>query len=365
MFFNALDALLLILGVTSLFSFVNGYRIADANLLQLVGRFDTTTPEHPISEWPGSQINFAVKIQDSSPLVTVSFLTSDSTFDMFIEVKIDGNTFKTFEISNVVGTTISFSIDDTVSSIHYVSLTKRTESKYSSAVGHMQLGEIDVEGGILVPIESKPKSKVLFVGDSVTVGYGVDGTAPCTFSPSTEDVLHSFAGISATDLNVDFHAIGWSGKGAVRNYGDSNQVSIDPMPLYYNRTLASDPSLSLYWDPLNWQADVVFVMLGTNDYSTDPVPSDTQFINGLTSLLQVITRDYPSAKVIAACSPHQRLNQCKNIEISASNVGASYLNIDANVYNAGYGCDNHPNQATSVNIAAIVTPAIRSLLPSV
>ena len=73
------------------------------------------------------------------------------------------------------------------------------------------------------------------------------------------------------------------------------------MPIYYNRTIATDAQS--FWDPRKYTPDLVYVMLGSNDYSTNPTPSDEQFINGLISFLDQIHLDYPDAIIVAACSP--------------------------------------------------------------
>ncbi len=38
-------------------------------------------------------------------------------------------------------------------------------------------------------------------------------------------------------IRLNLSPAGWSGKGVVRNYGDVNQMSVDPLPSLYNRTL--------------------------------------------------------------------------------------------------------------------------------
>ena len=77
---------------------------------------------------------------------------------------------------------------------------------------------------------------------------------------------------------MPFTFIQWSGKGVVRNYGDVNRSSTDPMPTYYNRTLGTQPLP--YWDPKQFQHDLVIVALGANDYSTEPHPLDEDFLAG-------------------------------------------------------------------------------------
>ena len=96
---------------------------------------------------------------------------------------------------------------------------------------------------------------MIVYGDSITVGYGVDGEYPCTFSPDTENVLHSYASITSNRVKSELHVIAWSGRGVVRNYADKLRT-IDPtVPELYNRTLANmEASGELnYWNPTEYQ----------------------------------------------------------------------------------------------------------------
>ena len=169
-------------------------------------------------------------------------------------------------------------------------------------------------------------------------------------------------------MQAELHVVAWSGMGVVRNYGDVNQMSKDPMPHYYNRTIATIPASSdttdpYYWKPSNFEADIVLVMLGTNDYSTQPAPSDDQFVNGLVDLLTTIIRDYPRAKghIAAMCAPMAAGNQCANIKAATQQVGVNYVFIDPDTI-VGYGCDGHPDQATQQLMAGVVTPAVKEML---
>jgi lysophospholipase L1-like esterase len=280
----------------------------------------------------------------------------------FLEAFVDGQNISFFQVSPSTGyvMTVNFLTDD---GVHELSFMRRTEANYSTANGILAFKSLLLTGGQLLPVSdgvSDQQTRLLFIGDSLSAAYGVDGVYPCSFTPNTENVLDGYVTLVSSRLNASYHVIAWSGKGVVRNYGDPNQVSADPLPAYYNRTIATDPST--YWDPSNYSPSVVYVMLGNNDYSTQPSPSDEQFITGLTQFLLQIHMDYPSAHVAAACAPHHNGNQCANIQAAAESTGSSYLFIPDDVFVGGYGCDDHPSAQTQVNIADFVTPFITGLL---
>ena len=316
-----------------------------------------------VTDWPGSSFKMLLSVSspDSSDvqvLIRISFNESyDSTF--MYQLDINNAYYNAYKLSPSSGYDIHINISMTVGQ-HLLRYTRRTEASYSTAKGVSQLNHIYIENAATLPIYNNNSYKILFIGDSVSVGYGVDGVYPCTFTPETENVMNSYAGIVSDRLNAEYHMIGWSGKGVVRNYGDVNRTSVDPLPYYYNRTIAEYSSV--VWDPARFIPDVVYIMLGTNDYSTSPVPYDSQFINGLVALINQVKQEYPLAIHVAACSPLYRSHQAANIQQAAVETGINYLFVNFSVYDGGKGCDNHPSQQTQINIADVVTPYLEGLL---
>ena len=162
--------------------------------------------------------------------------------------------------------------------IYEISLIKLTEA----SLGAMSFGDFAITNGKMISFDDvkschSREYRLLFIGDSITAGYGVEGVYPCTFSASTENILYSYATLVAAAVDAELHTIAWSGKGVVRNYGDLNPTSPDPMPIYYNRTLGISNEQSMVWNPAQYIPDIVIVTLGSNDYSTTPHPSDEDF----------------------------------------------------------------------------------------
>jgi lysophospholipase L1-like esterase len=254
--------------------------------------------------------------------------------------------------------------------IYEFSFRKLTEASWQ---GFMELGELNFSGGKILASEKEKKNvcgrkyKMLSIGDSITCAYGVDGDSQyCPFTTSTEDVRHGYAFLVAKEIQADIQTVAWSGKGVVRNYGDANQMSPDPFPIYYNRTIAVTEAPTKndnYWYPAKYSPDFITVMLGTNDYSTEPAPSDEQYTTGLTNFINQIQLDYPKAKVAAMCSPMSKnTRQCPNIESVTKATNIFYIDIPESVFTGGYGCDWHPNQQTQRNMADYIIPFAKDIL---
>jgi hypothetical protein len=343
--------------VSNLFLFGNSNLIPE--YFNFIGRFDISNGQAK-AEWPGSAIIFSFQSNNSTSEITLT-LDCSNTFNFYVDVSVNCMSWKKVLLSSVCEITLE--IPTFPSQVNEVKITKITESYCGDSHGVMSITDIKIGGGgFLVKADNScqtKKNRLLIVGDSITAAYGVEGAFPCSFTAETENVLYSYATIVGNDIDADVHTIAWSGKGVVRNYGDVNPTSTDPMPVYYNRTLAT--SESSIWRPSDYVPDVVLVMLGTNDYSTTPNPTDESFITGLVNLLSIIRDDYPLAKIAAMCAPSNVGKQCMNIKKAALQTGNTYIYIDQSAF-VSYGCDYHPSIETQQNIAKVVTSAVKNML---
>ena len=178
----------------------------------------------------------------------------------------------------------------------------------------------------------------------------------------------SWATLVSRNIQADLHIVAWSGKGVVRNYGDASQMSEYPMPTYYNRTLGSRSlSATNYWNPAgsvvgSYVPTMILVHLGTNDFSTQPAPSDSQFTTGLIDFVHVLQADYPNAKIGLICSPKMASSNCVYISNAAVATNTTYAYIPSDAMVKPDGCDGHPSIAAQESIAAYVMPAVESML---
>ena len=183
--------------------------------------------------------------------------------------------------------------------VHTIVIRKRTEAFVGRAVFQ---GFVLDRGGMLASPAPRPERRIEAIGNSITCGYGVEGTsASCTFSPETEDASKSYAALAVSALGADYSLVAYSGKGVVRNYGDKNTTSEDPMPVLIERTCCAD--VLPKWDFGRWIPQAVLVNLGTNDYSTEPHPDKAEFQAVYTGLVNRILEWYPGVKVFCLCGP--------------------------------------------------------------
>ncbi len=184
---------------------------ADDPNIQYIGRFYAPDPKKRVFDWPGVQIyakfqgtscfirltdkknEYAVIVDHRAPRI----LTVDSTTDIYC---------------------VASGLTDSLT--HSILIQKRTEPLVGKGIFY---GFILDRGRTLLPPEKRSERRIEFIGNSITCGYGVEGESPdCHFSPQTENACTSYASMTARELNADYHLISYSGRGMVRNFGDSS-----------------------------------------------------------------------------------------------------------------------------------------------
>ncbi len=274
---------------------------ADDPDINYYGRIDFSNPKEPRFDWPG----IAIEANFDGTSISMILQDNDNNYNIFIDGKLHKiiaaeKGLKTYELAS--------GLKDTK---HKILITKRTEGMYGIA---KFLGFILDNNKKLLPAPEKPKYKFEFIGDSLTCGYGNEGTSKqCSDADlrATENNYLSYAQEVARKLNAEAHLIAISGKGIVRNYGDKEKISKDPLPSFYDFTLQNDPSKK--WDFKKWVPDMVFINLGTNDFSTEPNPDKDIFIAEYKKLINKIRNNYgKNIKILCLCPPFEQ-NKLRNI----------------------------------------------------
>lgn len=158
-------------------------------------------------------------------------------------------------------------------------------------------------GPVLVPSADQAgppppprQRRILFIGDSDTVGYGnMSAGRECTPSQVARqtNTRHAFGPIVARHFNADYTMIAQSGIGVVRNYGGD---APDATMLSHDLSAPSDAA-----------PQVIVIALGSNDFAT-PLGADEHwtgpdalrvaFETGYRDLVQAQRAQHPAAFII-------------------------------------------------------------------
>ncbi len=222
---------------------------------------------------------------------------------------------------------------------HHLTILRESEA----LVGQTRLVGLDLahEGRVL-PRDRAPKHRLEFIGDSNTVGYGIEGHEPCRFSSATELISAAFPYLVSTALEADFTVVAWSGHGVVRNYANRNE-----------------PLLPAQWTPGPTAPDVVLISLGSNDFWKGD-PGEALFVEGYKAFVAKIRAAYPKADVYGiigwSSSDERRALMRRYLE----QVDVKLIELPMPRVEDGHGCVQHPSVKTHRRVADEILARLRA-----
>jgi lysophospholipase L1-like esterase len=210
----------------------------------------------------------------------------------YYNVFVDGTLHQVVKVCGT-DTLINF-VSNVNRKMHSLRIQKRTEGEFGKTTIHQFLL---ASSGYL---QEEPKVRtrhIEFIGNSLTCGYGAEGkNRDEPFKLETENCNLSFSTITARYFDADYSLLAHSGKGAVRNYGDSVRVSAVTMK---NKMLQTfDEGSTQQWNFTDYRPDLVVINLGTNDFSIEPQPYKSEFIESYTQMLKQLRQHYGNIPIL-------------------------------------------------------------------
>jgi lysophospholipase L1-like esterase len=227
---------------------------------------------------------------------------------------------------------------------HRLELVKRSGANFGMA--KLWGFRLDSEARLRRPAPPS-KRRLEFIGDSLTNGYGVDGPGKeCKELRCWEDGAKAWAALAARELGADFQVIAISGYGVVRNYGEAGRSSRMPLPAHYHRTVSLMDGHE--WDRARFKPDAIVINLGTNDHSTQPMPTEDEFVAGYLDLIEDARAGRKGTPVVIGL-PLGNATQEKRTRVVAERAAAkgwkvSLIELDK-PEDSELGCDWHPKAA--------------------
>ncbi len=325
--------------------------LSDDPNINYYGRIDFSNSKKPKFDWSG------IEIQAIFEGTSISMILEDEKNDY--NVFIDGKLHKIIATEKGLKTyELATKLKDTK---HELLITKRTESSYGIAKFSGFILDKDKK---LLPAPKRPKYKIEFIGDSLTCGYGNEGTSKqCDEGDlrKSENNYLSYAQITARKIKAEAHIIAISGKGIIRNYGDKEKISKDPMPSFYDYTLQNDASKK--WDFKKWIPDLVIINLGTNDFSTEPNPDKDIFISEYKKLINKIKNNYDNnIKILCICSPFEQNKLRDIIKGISEEEKTEFLEMPSLTEDEKNGCHWHPTVAGHKKMADALIKKIKKII---
>ncbi|KIA75700.1 hypothetical protein HK57_00516 [Aspergillus ustus] len=349
--------------------------------VQYLGRVNPATNE---LTWPGTGVAFT--FNGTSATINLDSVTGSNSVELTID---NGEPIVLSNVDAGVTTSISTPIGLTYA-IHTVELRKRSEALFGTIV----IGAITTDGTLL---NHAPRSRQIeVIGDSITVGYGLDGTNPCTNTAALENNPKTYAALAANAFDADYSAIAWSGRGLVRNIATADpggeDTSAPIMPILYTRYGANDADNSYPFDSRDsgWTPQAVVITLGTNDfsylaydasgqaYAARAAMNATAFTAGAVAFVRSIQTHYNNNNNLethffllfspmlsdtwptAEDAQHTTLSGA--LRDAVAQIGANAHFVDWETQGAEVGCDYHPNAATHAAQGEVLAGVISGVL---
>ena len=338
--------------------------------IRYMGRVDCTDPEAPAFGFPGVTIRARF---EGTGIDTI--LVDNGTGDQpnFYNIIIDDGEPTVLETSPGENTyVLAEELDDAE---HTVEIYKRVE--YNAGKGRAEfLGFRILAGTDLLPVDARPH-RIEVIGDSISCGYGneisTDDPDSYHYTTMNSNAYDAWVAVAARDLDAEYMAVAYSGRGIHRNY--SNQAG-ETLPEMYLNTIPDEASAP--WETYRFTPEVVVINLGTNDFSPgidDIDAAVTLYELTFLEFVEALRRFYPDAVFILAVGPMVTdawptgYRALTNIRTSLENiVAARKADGDEEVHllelppqSSPYGEDWHPTVATHAEMAEMLMTMIDDL----
>jgi len=253
--------------------------------------------------------------------------------------------------------------------IHHLRLVKRTEGEMGMAgFSGIYIGYTE---SVRRP-EPLPVRKILFIGNSITCGYGVEGKNKAEhFKPSTENCEKSYATIIARAFGSQYQLASHSGLGMVRNYGDPKKLSVKRKPMPARLDYFFDEDSTRKYDLKNYIPDAVVINLGTNDFSTKPVPDKTDFIDAGEKLIFRLLDIFPGIKIFCITGPMTNepcfsytKEMVESVRKAKKAKDVVFVGVPVDLLNPekDLGSDSHPSYRGQLKSANLIIPVMGTVL---
>jgi lysophospholipase L1-like esterase len=248
---------------------------------------------------------------------------------------------------------------------HTLEVLKRTETWQ----GVITFRGLSMGTSTLLSTPRLPERKLMFLGDSVTCGVGVNNDATCS-NPVTDpsiDAYDSYGMLLGRKLDAQSQLVCYGGRGLERDY-KGNGVAQGTLngPQFLDLTIATDdPKGRVAWDSKNYTPDGIVVSLGTNDFNLEPTKplDEAVWVGEYVALLKRLRAEYPEAVILGTegaivTNPLLR----KYIQEAVATVHDPKIFWAESKHYPGNGCNGHPTREQHVHMAEDLQDVLREKL---
>jgi lysophospholipase L1-like esterase len=216
---------------------------------------------------------------------------------------------------------------------HDIALVRRTES-WQGVVTVREV-HLPADAELLAP-PPLPERRLLFIGDSITAGTGVDHLSPdYPKGCGSSNANAAYGMLLSRRLDAQVHLVACGGRGLVRDWQGLGNDATNNATIFFERSLPDDPRAP--WDHARYSPDAIVIALGTNDVSVG-IPEERTWVSAYLTFLRRIRALHSRARIFLATSPIYAVRQeCREPQDPKAVAIERYLNIVASEHAAATG----------------------------
>ena len=329
---------------------------ANNNLIEYTGRIDFSDPLAPAFSYSG------VSIRANFYGTSIHAILNDDMNDNYYNVILDGQVISILKVTK--GKKEYVLAEGLEDKLHEIELFKRTELTFGKTQFY---GFTLDEEKTLATISDKRELLIEYIGNSITCGYGNEGTNAGNFVPETENHYMTYAAITSRNFNARHMAVSRSGIGIYRNYDGPAEGNADCMTNLYANTFLYDNTIKYDFAE---QPDVVCINLGTNDFSTSGADS-ALYVENYFRLIDTIQAKYNMPEIVCLLGSMMSGNSLIEVRSylnfvadSANKKGkgmVSFFEMSPQTGDLGIGVHYHPTVAQHMKNALELTNYLKTL----
>jgi lysophospholipase L1-like esterase len=331
------------------------------NAIRIIGRTADFAPDEVRMGFPGITIQFAYR--GPAPTVLFGANSADCYFDLQCN-DWEPTTFRLAEgrceLALPTGVTSDLP--------NRIEIVRRNESWQGVASFY---GLLLPEGGELTPLPAAATRRMLFIGDSITGGAGLERLPPVPdVTHRSSNARRSFGWLLGKWLNAEVHLVCYGGRGLVRDW--QGLTDIANAPQFFQLALPDDPSIP--WDHTLFLPQAIVICLATNDFNQGLLDEAT-YTAAYLRFIEAIRTAHPAAAIILAESPmfgetpgsddwarRALLRRCLDkICVERKLVGDGKITVAPVSHFPGTSADSHPVAFQHEQIALSILPVLRQM----
>lgn len=254
------------------------------NDLHVLGRADEREDALAF-DWTNSGVFFRFH----GKTVRFHFDAPDLNQQLYVQVRVDNRSHRLCVSSEQT----VIEVDATEDGDHRVFCVRNNEVLDSVPLVLRRI-EIDGEQAALLPRPTLPDRRILFIGDSITCGFGVLTKGLGNgFKTAEQDGSNTAAALTAAHFGAESHFVCISGRGIWRN---CERYVAPLIPEFTELTTVSNP---VPWDHARFQPHLIVINAGTNDTYGDETDEEKEtFKQAITAFIRRLQEVYPNAKIL-------------------------------------------------------------------